>query len=452
VAPELILVGLSHHTAPLAVREKLAVAGDELTALLRALCDRGLSEAMLVSTCNRVELYASAESAVAAVRAVRDVLSERVGGDDISAHLYEHTGPAVARHAFRVASSLDSLVVGEPQILGQVKDAFTVANDAGTVGALLGRCMSRAFAVAKRVRTETGIAAGAVSVSSIACDLAKSIFGDLTGRRVVLVGAGEMSEGAAKALAQQGTLLTVVNRNQDRARGVAEACGGEAREWDQLAQELITSDVVITSTASPRYVITRELMQGVVRSRRHRPLFLIDIAVPRDVDPRVENMDNVFLYSIDDLEQVASQSMAARKREAEQAERIVDEEVVAFEQWQRSLGLTPTLVALRERVRGVVHAELERTLPRLKNVSDGEKKNLEVMCDAIVNKLLHTPLTQLKKSREEPDGDQLVSSVRKLFLLDEEPAPARAPLPLSVPGVVSPATLATSKSRSGDRS
>jgi glutamyl-tRNA reductase len=229
-----------------------------------------------------------------------------------------------------------------------------------------------------------------------------------------------MSEGAAKALAQQGTLLTVVNRNQERARAVAEACGGEAREFEQLAHELTTADVVITSTASPRFVITRELMQGVVKLRRHRPLFLIDIAVPRDVDPRVESMDNVFLYDIDDLQQVATQNIAARKREADQAERIVDEEVQAFEQWQRSLGLTPTLVALRERVRTVVNAELERTIPRLKSVSASEKKSLEMMCEAIVNKLLHTPLTQLRKSREEPEGDQLVNSVRRLFALDEE--------------------------------
>jgi glutamyl-tRNA reductase len=422
VAPELILVGLSHHTAPLEVREKLAIAGEELPSVLRALRERGLDEAMLVSTCNRVEMYASAESPSAAVRAVRDYFSERVDGQDISSHLYEHTGADVARHAFRVAASLDSLVVGEPQILGQVKDAFTVASDADTVGTLLGRCMTRAFAVAKRVRSETGIAAGAVSVSTIACDLAKSIFGELTGRRVLLVGAGEMSEGAAKALAQQGTLLTVVNRNQERARGVAENCGGEVREWEQLAQELILADVVLTSTASPRYVITRELLQGVIKARRHRPLFLIDIAVPRDVDPRVESMDNVFLYDVDDLQQVAAQALAARKREAEQAERIVEEEVLAFEQWQRSLGLTPTLVALRERVRGVVTSELERTLPRLKNVSASEKKSLEMMADAIVNKLLHAPITELRKSREQPDGDQLVLSVRKLFALDDAPS------------------------------
>jgi len=440
VAPRhLVLVGLSHHTAPLAVRERLAFSSEQMPERLRALVSRaGLQEAMLVSTCNRVEMYGSAADPQEATRGIRDYFAEVAEEQNLAAHLYEHTGDAVARHAFRVASSLDSLVVGEPQILGQVKEAFSLATEAGTVGSLLGRCMNRAFAVAKRVRNETGIAAGAVSVSSIACDLARSIFGELTGRRVVLVGAGEMSEAAAKALAQNGTLLTVVNRNQERARAVAEACGGEAREFDQLSQELIAADVVITSTASPRYVITRELMQGVIRARRHRPLFLIDIAVPRDVDPRVENLDNVFLFDLDDLEQVASQNIAARKREAEQAERIVEAEVQAFEEWQRTLDLTPTLVALRERVRTVIHGELERTLPRLKSVSEAERKALEIMCDAMVNKLLHRPMTELKRTSSDPNGSQLVESVRRLFELEirhaagPEPGPELEPAPANV--------------------
>jgi glutamyl-tRNA reductase len=452
VPPQLLLVGLSHHTAPLEVREQLAVDASALPELLRQLRSHAaLSEAMLISTCNRVELYGSAESAPSSARAARDFLSARLGGRDLSSHLYEHTGKAVAKHAFRVAASLDSLVVGEPQILGQVKDAFVLAETAGTIGALLGRCMHRAFAVAKRVRSETGIAAGAVSVSSIACDLAKSIFGELTGRRVVLVGAGEMSEGAAKALAQQGTLLSVVNRNQERARAVAETCGGEPREFEQLSQELIGADVVITSTSSPRYVITRELMQAVVKARRHRPLFLIDIAVPRDVDPRVENMDNVFLFDIDDLQQVANQNIAARKREAEQAERIVDEEVSAFEEWQRTLDLTPTLVALRERVRGVLRGELERTLPRLKSLSEAEKKSLETMCDAMVSKLLHRPLTELKKSRSEPEGAQLLESVHRLFELSLEAAGA-AERPASEPAPAASRPLVPSETPSGEGS
>jgi glutamyl-tRNA reductase len=414
VPPALFLVGLSHHTAPLEVREKLAVPSAEIPELLRGLCEKsGLTEAMMVSTCNRVEVYASADDAAAAVQAVRQRLAEIVPGTDLQSHLYEQTGADVARHAFRVAASLDSLVVGEPQILGQVKDAFAAASDAGTVGALLGRCMSRAFAVAKRVRSETGIAEGVVSVSSVACELAKSIFGELGGRRVVLVGAGEMGEAAAKALAQQ-------------ARAVAEACGGEPREFDALQTELIAADVVITSTASPRYVITRELMQGVIKARRHRPLFLIDIAVPRDVDPRVENMDNVFLFDVDDLEQVAAKNIAARKKEAEAAEKIVGEEVMAFEEWQRSLDLTPTLIGLRERVRGVIHAELERTLPRLKSLNDAERRTLNAMCEAMANKILHRPLTELKKSRDEPQGAQIVALTRRLFDLDHAPAEAPA--------------------------
>jgi glutamyl-tRNA reductase len=446
VAEQLLLIGLSHHTTPLDVRERLAIPTGQLADTLRALAQRAtLSETMVVSTCNRVEVYASTQTPAESAGAVRAFLEALAQGVDLSPHLYEHNGESAARHVFRVASSLDSLVVGEPQILGQVKDAFTAASEAGTVGALLGRCMNRAFAVAKRVRTETGIAAGAVSVSSIACDLARSIFGELTGRRVALIGAGEMSEAAAKALAQQGTLLTVVNRNQERARAVAEACGGEPREFDKLQQELVAADVVIASTASPRYVITRELMQGVIKARRHRPIFLIDIAVPRDVDPRVESMDNVFLFDIDDLEQVATQNIAARKREADLAERIIEEEVSAFDAWHKSLDLTPTIVALRERVRGVIMAELGRTLPRLSSLSDAEKRILEAMSEAMANKLLHKPLTELKKSREAPDGAALVSSVRRLFDLDAQPAQD------TEPKKAEPA-LPTSPSTSGESS
>lgn len=446
MAPSLFLVGLSHHTAPVEIRERLAVDGGKLSdAVLRIQQAAQLNEALLVSTCNRVELYGSAQDPVRAASVVRGAFEEDAGRS-LSGHLYERQDSAAARHAFRVAASLDSLVVGEPQILGQVKQSFSTASEAGVIGPLLARCFHRAFAVAKRVRTETGIAAGAVSVSSIATELAGSIFGELTGRRVVLVGAGEMAEGAARALTQQGTLLTVVNRSPERAQELARQCGGEARGFEQLAAELTAGDVVISSTASPRYVITRELMQGVVRARRHRPLFLIDIAVPRDVDPRVENMDNVFLYDVDDLEKVAGQNLATRKKEADAASRIVDDEVAAFEAWLRSLDLTPTLVGLRERVRAVIHSELQRTLPRLSNVSDKERKTLEAMCDAMTNKILHRPLTELKRSREEPDGAALVSSVRRLFDLEAE-ADDKKPAQATNDPRLSPAG-----GRSGDRS
>lgn len=299
-----------------------------------------------------------------------------------------------------------------------MKNAFDRASEIGALGSLLSRCFTRAFSVAKRVRTETGIAAGAVSISSIAVQLAESIFGELRGRRVLLVGAGEMGEAAAKALAQDGSLLSVLNRSPEKAERVAAECGGEARPFEVLTQELVKADVVITSTSTPRYVITPELMEGVIKARRHRPLFLIDIAVPRDVDPRVESMDNVFRYDVDDLQQVADQNIAARLREAEAAERIVHEETQAFERWLRSLDLTPTVVALREQVRSVIAAGIERTAARLGPLDDKARKSLDKMGDAMTNKLLHKPLTALKQSRAEQEGSELIAAVQRLFNLE----------------------------------
>ena len=415
---ELVVVGLSHHTAPLEVRERLSVAtehvADHLAHLLGA---HAITEGVLVSTCNRVEAYAAATDAAAASKALREYMQGRTQ-DDLGSCLYERLGVEAVRHVFRVAASLDSMVVGEPQILGQMKGAFSAAEAAGAVGMLVGRCFHRAFAVAKRVRTETGIAAGMVSVSSIAIELARKIFGNLDGRRALLIGAGKMSEAAAKTLANQGARLAVVNRSAERAEELARACNGEARPYEMLASELVTSDVVITSTASPRPIITPELMHDVARARRHRPLFLIDIAVPRDVDPRVGELGSIFLYDLDDLQQVAQENLAARRKEAAAAEKIVKDEVAQFERWQRSLTLTPTVVALRERVRGVLRAELERTLPRLSSLSPDERKSLDKMVEAMVNKVLHQPLTELKRGGESADGALLIDATRRLFALE----------------------------------
>ena len=420
--PDLVLVGLSHHTAPLDVRERLSVATEHVVDHLGHLRSTGaISEAVLVSTCNRVEAYVASTDPVAAGRSLRDYMQARTD-DDVSKFLYEHLGPDAVRHAFRVASSLDSMVVGEPQILGQLKTAFSTAETAGAVGMLLGRCFHRAFAVAKRVRHETGIASGTVSVSSIAIELARKIFGDLDGRRALLIGAGKMSEAAARTLAKQGARLAVVNRSAERADELARACGGESRPYEMLASELVTSDVVITSTASPRPIITPELMHDVSRARRHRPLFLIDIAVPRDVDPRVGELGSIFLYDLDDLQQVAQENLAARRKEAAAAERIVKDEVDQFERWRRSLTLTPTVVALRERVRNVLRAELERTAPRLSSLTEEERKSLEKMVEAMVNKLLHQPLSELKRSGESAEGALMIETVRRLFALTEEPS------------------------------
>lgn len=418
---DFIVVGLSHRTAPVEVRERLAVPSDRLEQELREIAASGrFDEALLISTCNRVELYATSTNPIAASQVARDELARRLPASASEDVLYQERGVAVVRHAFRVASSLDSLVVGEPQILGQVKEAFDAAKGAGTMGTLLGRCFTQAFATAKRVRNETGIAEGTVSVSSIACELAKKIFGNLEGRRTLLLGAGEMGESAARSLRQTGTNLHVINRSEDRARALADSCGGRAVPYERLAVELADADVVIASTASPKFILTPELMKTVGRSRRHRPLFIIDIAVPRDVDPRVGNMDNVFVYDVDDLQQVAEENLAERTREAALAELIVEEELDAFLSWRRSLQLAPTIVALRKRFGQIAEEEMQRTLPRLEGLSESDRSVLEAMSRSMVNKLLHEPMTQLKAGAGEPDGPLLIDAVRRLFAISEQ--------------------------------
>ena len=443
---ELVVVGLSHRTAPVELRERLSVQFSDLPAELRTLCENGpFREALLVSTCNRVELYASTTAAPEAIRAAHTYLASRAD-QPIDTVLYDHAGPEAVRHAFRVAASLDSLVVGEPQILGQVKEAYEAATAAGTLGNLLGRCFTRAFAVAKRVRSETGIAEGTVSVSSIAVELARKIFGEMTGRRVLLLGAGEMGEAAAKSLAQTGAELRVVNRSFEKAVKLAGDCGGEAREYEQLPTELVKADVVITSTSTKRFVLTEDLMKDVVRGRRHRPLFLIDIAVPRDVDPRVGDLDGVFLYDVDDLQKVAEENLRSRRREAEAAERIVEVEVAEFQAWKRSLELTPTIVGLRERFLATVRAELEKSASKMTSLSEADRKALDRTADAIVGKLLHAPISALKSGDPEADGPVLIDTTRRLFALDE-PAKEAETKPAAAPRPSTPAPAGTGESK-----
>jgi glutamyl-tRNA reductase len=418
---DFVVVGLSHRTAPVEVRERLAVAPKDLERELREIAgDAGFDEALLISTCNRVELYATSANPLGAMQEAKGTLAKRLGDAATGDVLYQERGVDVVRHVFRVASSLDSLVVGEPQILGQVKEAFDAANEAGTMGTLLGRCFTQAFATAKRVRSETGIAEGTVSVSSIACELAKKIFGNLEGRQTLLLGAGEMGESAARSLRQTGTNLHVVNRSEERAQVLANACGGRAVPYERLTTELAEADVVVASTASPKFILTPQLMKGVVRTRRHRPLFIIDIAVPRDVDPRIGNMDNVFVYDVDDLQQVAEENLAVRAREAALAERIIEDEVEAFLTWRRSLELAPTIVALRRRFGQVADEELQRALPRLQGLNPPDRAILEAMSRSLVNKLLHQPMTELKAGAGQPDGARLIDAVRRLFALSEE--------------------------------
>lgn len=431
---ELVVAGLSYRTAPVSVRERVAVKPDEVADVLERLAENvDLPEAVLVSTCNRVELIAATREPHVLADRLNQEFRDRSGSDEVDSCMYRHVGADAAEHLFRVSAGLDSMVLGEPQILGQVKTSFGQAQTLGTVGTLLQRCFDRAFKVAKRIRTETDVAAGNVSVSSIACELAEKIFGHLNDRKVLLIGAGEMSEVAARSLASRGARLAVINRNTKRAEELAATCNGVARPLEALATELADADVVISSTSKAGFVITQELMQSVCKLRRWRPLFVIDIAVPRDVDPRVDSLRNVFVYDMDDLGKVSRENLAARERALKDAEHILALELAEFERWRRSQQLTPTIVALRAHVRSTLRKELQKTLPKL-SVADGDLKVLERMCDTMANQLLHAPLTELKRAG---DDQTIVEHVQQLFQLETATDESGAKRPLEVAGVSS---------------
>ena len=414
---ELLVVGLSHRSAPLGVREKIAFGEDEQEAALAQLQHlAAIGESMLLSTCNRVEVFAAAPDPSRAVVEVAAFLAQK-GGQSLADHLYDHVGAAAVKHVFRVASSLDSLVVGEPQILGQLKDAYQLAARAGSVGPLLGRCLERAFGVAKRVRSETAIARGAANVSSVAVDLAKRIFGSLDGKIVLVIGAGKMSDLAARHLREDGVdTIRVINRTEGRARELAERIGGVPVPWEALDEELLLADVVISSTGARQPVLTKVRLKTVLKARRYRPLFIVDIAVPRDVEADAGKLDGVYLFDIDDLENVVAQNRKGRDDEAQSAERIVEAETAQFLAWVRAQGVVPTIKELRERFLSVALAEAERTLAALGGRLDNAgQASVRSMAEAIVAKLLHTPLMALKSNEE---VDLLVAATRRLFALE----------------------------------
>jgi len=435
------VVGLSHKSAPIEVREQFALPAERVPALLTELVARPeVGEALLVSTCNRVELVAAARSGApldAVARASRDALAALAPGAPPGA-LYALTGGGAVKHLFGVASSLDSLVLGEPQILGQVKEAYEVARRAGTVGAVLHRTLSRALHTAKLVRSRTAIGSGQVSVPSVAAELARRIFGDLSGSSVLLVGSGDMAETVARLLQSSGARLLVVGRTREKVDALARAVGGEGRGWDALGATLGEVDIVITSTSAPGHVIELEHVKQAQKKRRGKSQFLIDLAVPRDVDPKVQGRDGVFLYNIDDLSQVVADSLKTRGREALLAQEIIDAEVQSFDRWADAEQATPLIVALRERIRAALAAELARSLKgRLRHLGAAEREALETMLDASVNRLLHVPSTRLRDAAtlaelETPGLPELTTALEHLFALDED-ADAEASLP--PPGV-----------------
>jgi glutamyl-tRNA reductase len=419
----IVVVGVSHKTAPVEVREKFAASSDALPQVLARLSARSeLRETLFLSTCNRVEVFAAGKQSADIDAAIRDVLAERAGVPlgEIGAYLYRREGADAVRHIFRVAASLDSMVLGEPQILGQVKDAWEAVRAAGTLGSYLGRCVHRAFGVAKRVRSETSLGVGLVSISSVAVDLAKRIFGDLSGHSVLLLGAGEMAEQAAKSLGKGARELRVCNRSYDRGAALAQSIGAEVAPWSALEPELLRSDVVIVSTASSGYVVTADTMKRVMRARRGRTLFFVDITVPRNVEPSVHGIDNVYVFNIDDLETQVADNLKQRAGEVSAAEAIVAEELASFESWARSLDVQPTIVALRAKTRGLLMSELERSFgSRLKHLGEGERAALVQMVESATNKLLHEPTTRLRAAASSASGAELAQTLKHLFDLPD---------------------------------
>jgi glutamyl-tRNA reductase len=377
---------------------------------------------MIVSTCNRVEVYAATRRTEEAILDLKHFLSQYHGLPlkEFEKNLYSLMGEEAVKHIFRVASSLDSMVVGEPQILGQIKSAYEMAVESKTSGIILHRLLHRAFHVAKRARTETKIGDSAVSVSSVAVELAQKIFETLEKKTVLLIGAGEMCELAARHLISEGVeKVWVTNRTYERAVALAQEFKGEAISFDEMNQGLKKVDIVISATDSPQYLIRHDQMTKLIKERRQKPIFFIDIADPRDIEPSVGDIENVYVYNIDDLKKVADENIKDRGKEAKKAEAIVLEEVIKFVNWYHSLEATPTIVALRNKFEEIRKKELEKTLSLHPNLSEKERKSLEALTSAIINKILHTPSTLLKQSNEEAMADLYLDALRTLFQLPE---------------------------------
>jgi glutamyl-tRNA reductase len=416
------LLGVNHRTAPVEVRERLAIPESKLPQALQQLMTiPGVNEALILSTCNRVEIVAHTANGSTDLR---HFLKQYFALDPTpyEPHLYEFRQDDAVRHVFRVASSLDSMVVGEPQILGQVKEAYATARAAGTVQSYLDLLLTRAFAVAKRVRTETAVGSSSVSVASVAVELAGKIFGSLEGKHVCIVGAGKMSELAARHLVAQGAgPVFVANRTYERACALAERFGGQAIKFDKLYDHCERADVVITSTGAPVTIFKREHGARFLAKRRNRPMFFIDLAVPRDVDPEMSKLDGIFVYDIDDLQEAVSSHVESRKKEAEHAESIIQTEVERFHARLQTLHVVPTIVSLQDQFETIRQAELDRVRGRLGKLTPEQEMAVEALTHGIVNKIMHTPIRSLKSAAAGPEMTTIVETFRKIFDLREKP-------------------------------
>jgi len=419
----IVLIGMNHKTAPVEMREKLAFSPEETaTALTTFRNSPGILEAMIISTCNRVEVILIVKNKSQAAEIVFSYLGETksIPPARLKTLAYVFSGDRAVRHVFRVAASLDSMIIGEPQILGQVKDAFKASVNTKATGVILNRLMHKTFSTAKRVRSETGIGGHAVSISYATVELAKKIFDSLDGKTVLLVGAGEMAELAVEHLirnALAGNLL-VANRTFSAGVALAERFNGQAIRLEEISEKLKIADIIISSTGSPDYVITRSQVQPIMRLRKNRPLFFIDIAVPRDIDPAINRIDNAYVYDIDDLQGVINENIETRQAESVKAERIVDESVIKFIEWLEHLNVVPTIIELRKKLNAIAAVELSKTMHSLNHLSFDDRQAIERMSESMIKKILHDPTLFLKNPGSHRNKSVYLDFARKLFNLD----------------------------------
>ena len=419
----LILVGVNHKTTPVEIREKLAFTKGKIEESVDRLFNfPDIIEHTILSTCNRVEIYARANCQDSAIKAIKQFICDyhEVSPVELEDHFYSYRNEEAVEHLFRVSSSLDSMILGEAQILGQVKDAYSLAKDLRSTGLVLNQLFEKAFSIAKKVREETGIAERSVSISSAAVELAQKIFDDLENRTVMLVGTGEMAELAAKHLISYGVkTVYVTSRTYDRAANLARTLNGSALDFEAFKNELHRADIVITSTSASNFIIKKEMVEKAIHERKNKPIFFIDIAVPRDIEPDVNDLENIYLYDIDDLHVVVSANMKEREKEADNAMNFISQEVTKFNNWVGTLDAVPTIVEIRKKAENIRMQETEKTLKKISYLSEDDKKLLHQMSSSIVSKILHKPTIKLKQKTQSEDGHVYLKAIRHLFHLDD---------------------------------
>ena len=421
--PNLILVGVNHKTTPVEIREKLAFTQVKIEASLSQLVSSPeIIENIILSTCNRVEIYARVENTDRGIQLLQDFICDYHGisRGNLDQYFYSYCDNQAVEHLFRVSSSLDSMVLGEAQILGQVKDAYSTSRSFSSTGMVLNQLFEKAFNVAKKVREETGISERGVSISSAAVELAKKIFEDLENHSVMLVGTGEMAELAAKHLISYGVkTVYVASRTYERAAALAKSLNGCALDFESFKEEMHRADIIITSTAAPTFIVNEEMISTAIQKRKNKPIFLIDIAVPRDIAPEVNELENVYLYDIDDLQNVVNANMEERQKEAESAMEIINQEVTKFNYWFSTLDAIPTIVEMRNRAEDMRAFEVDKTLKNMEHLSSDDKEAINQLTQSLVKKILHKPTINLKKKTQSHDGHIYLKAIRDLFHLDD---------------------------------